>query len=302
MKKFQTSVSYDALSFKINRENFERETGNRQPFQQKNQNSEFREYAICPSCLNPIQIIGLAHEIKSEPYGKHTGKSIKGFPDFDYRRYKFCPFADHKKHPNDDERLNTIDNGVVDLYNLLRSQFDRVVYVVSSTFGIRGTDQFWRGALKQFLNNKMYCYPWLTTSNLPYLFAYRGLHQQDLWGQQFRKNSAIYNALKAHPNVCFIPGNDTNFERLDRKNSFLRLQLRFSLFKQHVDSDHNLKATMTVFVDDLDTGKVVFNQVITFDEDFFERLIYKSGNDTKRQTWLLEIAKEMMPDIKPDKE
>lgn len=77
---------------------------------------------------------------------------------------------------------------------------------------------------------------------------------------------------------------------------------KFQTSVSYVDSDHNLKETMTVFVDDLDTGKVVFNQVITFDEDFFERLIYKSGNDTKRQTWLLEIAKEMMPDIKPDKE
>ena len=61
MKKFKVTNSYSAPDFDINRENFECETGNKQPFQQKNQQGKFREYAICPPCLNSIQIIGLAH-------------------------------------------------------------------------------------------------------------------------------------------------------------------------------------------------------------------------------------------------
>ena len=302
MKKFRVTNSYSAPDFDINRENFECETGNKQPFQQKNQQGKFREYAICPPCLNSIQIIGLAHGSKCEPYGKHTGKTIKGFPDFNYRKYQFCPYADHRKHPNDDERLNIIDNDVVDLYNLLRDQFDRVVYVVSTTLGIRGSDAFWKNALRQFLENEMYCFPWLTTSNLPYLFAYKGLHQQNLLGQKFKINSPLYNVLNTHPNVSFASSNDVNYGRLENKDHFLSLQMRFSQFKQCIDENDRLRQTMQVNIDDLKTNNVLYTQLITFDENFFERLIFKSSNSNKRQMKLLEIAKEMMPDIKPDNE
>lgn len=55
-------------------------------------------------------------------------------------------------------------------------------------------------------------------------------------------------------------------------------------------------------IDDLEADKVLYTQLITFDENFFERLIFKSSNSNKRQVKLIEIAKEMMPDIKPDNE
>ena len=41
MKKFKVTNSYSAPDFDINRENFECESGNKHPFQQKNQQGKF---------------------------------------------------------------------------------------------------------------------------------------------------------------------------------------------------------------------------------------------------------------------
>ena len=82
----------------------------------------------------------------------------------------------------------------------------------------------------------------------------------------------------------------------------LPLAMMFSQFKQCIDENDRLRQTMQVNIDDLKTNNVLYTQLITFDENFFERLIFKSSNSNKRQMKLLEIAKEMMQDIKPDNE
>ncbi len=56
-----------------------------EPFEQIKDTGRASQYAICPSCLNPIQIIGLVQEIKSKPYGRHSGKNINGFPAWNER-------------------------------------------------------------------------------------------------------------------------------------------------------------------------------------------------------------------------
>lgn len=58
-----------------------------------NHNRTISQYGICPSCLNPVQLIGIAKQIKVIPYGKHTGKDILGFPKWNYIKYEYCPYA-----------------------------------------------------------------------------------------------------------------------------------------------------------------------------------------------------------------
>ena len=77
MKHFKVKASRYAERYEITRENFERVTGCKEPFEQIKDTGRASQYAICPSCLNPIQIIGLVQEIKSKPYGRHSGKNIK---------------------------------------------------------------------------------------------------------------------------------------------------------------------------------------------------------------------------------
>lgn len=301
MKYFKIQPSRIADRYEISEDVFERVTEGKQPFEQKNSSGGLSQYGICPSCLNPIQLIGMYKKSDYVPYGRHTGKNIDGLPEWNQSKYIFCPYASHKRAlPNDDERIK-IDDSVIELYDLLKKQFDRVVYVISSELQMYGFKSFWTRALQQFLKNKTYCYPWLTEANLPYIFAYRGLHQQDIWGQKFLVNSELYNALKTHPNVRFIESKErteNNYSKkymvLDKRKGFLNLQFRFTKHTQIADQGKMLREAMILYVDDVATGEVIYKKKIEFSELYFTNLIRKQGNESKRQQWLLDISEELM--------
>lgn len=265
-------------------------------------NSVFSQYGICPSCLNPIQLIGLMHKIKVSPYGKHTGKNINGLPDWNYHKYEYCPFAakSDRREPSDKFEVLEITDDIIELYNLLKTQFDRIVYIASKELGMKFTDNFLRTALKQYLNDRMYCYPWLTESNLPYMFIYRGMHQQNILGQRFLKGSPLYNALKSHDNVSFARlalSQNSNYMILTKKNKFLKLQLRFSHHTQKAIEGETLKETMKIYIDDMVSGNVLYQSKIQFSETYFINMINKKENADKRQQRILDIANELMPDL-----
>ena len=290
MKHFKVKASRYAERYEITRENFERVTGCKEPFEQ---------YAICPSCLNPIQIIGLVQEIKSKPYGRHSGKNINGFPAWNERKYEYCPYADRNKRrqPNEDELLREITDSVIELYNLLREQFDRVVYVISKELGIRCSTMFWRKVLNQFLVNEVYFYPWLTESNLPYIFALKGMQHQNILGQKFLIGTQLYNAIEAHNNVSFeVDEKNPEYARLKNAGTYLNLQVRFYGHRQKAVEGEELSESMFFCVDDMDSDEEIYRTRLTFNETYFPNLIKDSKNEN-RQLWLLDIAKDMMKGI-----
>lgn len=297
MKYFKVEAKRTAQRFEISSKIFEKETGRKYPFEQINKSKTISDYAICPSCLNPIQLIGLDISNKN-PYGRHTGKPIKGLPDWKYNKYRFCPYADKSIHqpPTDEYDNLEIDDGIIELYNLLRSQFDRVVYLISNELEIRCNKKFWKETLNQFLVNRVYCYPWLTEANLPYIFAYRGMQHSNVWGQKIKVGSELYSALERYPNVCFDMS-DGAYQKVCNKNNFLDLHFRFTQHKQNAPDGRKLVETMLFCVDDFSNNNTLFEKEITFSETYFINLINKSDNNDKRQQWLLDVANELMPDL-----
>ena len=164
MKYFKTEQLRTALRYEITSDNFNKKTERKYPFEQKDQYGKLVQYGICPSCLNPIQLIGIFHKIKVNPYGKHTGKNIKGLAQWNQERYEYCPFAirNDRKKLNDESRLEDLDDNIIELYDLLKSQFDHIIFILEKELEIQCSESFWRKALNQYLLNKAYCYPWLT--------------------------------------------------------------------------------------------------------------------------------------------
>ena len=296
MKYFKVVPKRNAPRYEITKDTFETVTENKPPFEQKNQNGGFSRYGICPSCLNSIQLIGLYKSSESPKYGRHTGKDVDGLPKWNYDKYKYCPYATNKpSSPNNDEQVE-IDDSVIELYNLLKSQFDRVIYVISDELKMRFTANFCKKALQQFLADKAYCYPWLTEVNLPYIFAYRGMQQQDIWGQKILLGSDLYDALKSHNNVKFEEASG-EYKLLNKRCGYLKLQLRFTKHKQIAVEGDALRETMMLYIDDMLSNKVVFEKKIEFDETIFTNLILKKSNDNKRQQWLLDISDSLMTQL-----
>lgn len=299
MKYFKSRAARTAPRYEVTEDNFTAATERKYPYEQVNNQRKIQQYGICPSCLNPVQLIGILHEIIPTPYGKHTGKSIPDLAQWNQRKYEYCPYAskNERREPDDEERLPEIDESIIELYDLLRSQFDRIVYILAKELGIQCASNFWRTALNQYLVNRAYCYPWLSEANLPYIFAYFGIRHQRLYKQRILVNSPLYEALAAFPDADFVKSDNisSKYEQLINKDGrFLNLYFRFTDHKQTASNGQTLRESMLFCVDDRNTGTTVYRQKIEFEESYFMNIVHKKENENKRQQWLLDIAADIM--------
>ena len=308
MKEFKSRATRTGERYQINKSNFEEQTKNRYPYEQKSDISgHSSQYAYCPSCLNSIQLIGLYKKDAKRIYGKHTGTSIEGFDEFIYDKYVLCPYAapDVRVSPTEEYDDIVIDEHVIELYDLLKSQFDRVVAIISKELGIRAGSQFWRNALRVFVNDAVFCYPWLTEANLPYIFAFRCLQHNNIYGLKFKVGSDLYNCLCKDNKVRFDILNENENEALEyaifRNNgTYINYIMRFTQHKQIATEGECLKESLLFCLDDMQTGRTLYERKIIFDENVFMNYVKKSG-ENHRQMWLLEIANEIMQPLElPD--
>lgn len=298
MKYFKVKASRMADKYEVNKNNFESYTENKPPFEQVGNDGEARQYGICPSCLNPVRLIGIYKDIKRNPYAKHTGEDVNNLPKWNLYKYQHCPFAktNDKRPINIDER-GAITDDTVELYNILRMQFDRVVYIITKSFGVKGSLSFWENALKKFRESEGYCYPWLTESNLPYIFAFFGLQQQKLYNQEIAVDSDIYNTLRIYPPVLF-EGSGKFHKLVNKEKQYVDLRFRFTEHKQCAKDGEELKESIKFCIDDWNNNnKTIFEKTIDFDETYFSNLIRKVGNEDKRNRRLIDLANEHLPPI-----
>lgn len=308
MKYFKIVASRSAKRYRIDVQTFKSITDNRYPYV-KSDGSTIRRYGICPSCLNPIQLIGIARQTEIKPYGKHAGKGIKDLAEWDIIKYRYCPYAikNYRKHPEKNTRLPVITEEVRDLYELLKTQFDRVIYVVSKELNIRCSFLFWRKALQQYLLSKMYCYPWLTETNLPYLFAYEGITQKNIYGQSVLVNSDIFHALSKYEHIRFKPTADNRYVSVISDGTYVKLVFRLTDHRQDIDENGELIESMRFCIDDIGTisvsdtagvvCKTLYDKKIIFKESYFMNIIHKYGAYRNRRQDYLNLAAQMMPPL-----
>ena len=298
MKYFKKEATRSSERYIITAENFEKVTDHKSPYEIRNTDGSISQYGVCPSCLNPIQIIGLVKKSKNSPYGRHAGKTIRGIASWNQLKYEYCPYADkrYRRRINEDELLPEITEDVIELYDLLKNNFDRVVYVIEKALNIRCTSSFWTKVLEQYLINEAYCYPWLTEANLPYIFAYRGMTHNNLYGQQVKVNSPIYNKLQKHNNVRFEKSQNgkEDYRIIFNKDRYLNLEFRFTEHRQNALDGKTLIETMRFCIDDLTSGETIVNELIEFDETYFMNIVNNSSNERCRNQKLLNIAQKIM--------
>ena len=198
-----------------------------------------------------------------------------------------------------------ITDEVIEIYNLLKEQFDRVVYVIKKELMIDCSPAFWKAALQQFIDSGGYCYPWLTETNLPYIFAYIGMQHSILLGQKFIVDTDLYDALAEQDDTNFVCIEDKNGNKLENSKyrrlshkGYMKYHFRFTAHKHKATEGAMLKETMDFCIDDMRTNTEIYKRCISFDENYFMNIVNKTENENNRQKWLLNIANELMPPIK----
>ena len=299
MKYFKVKKSRIAPSYEINEENFENMTLHQYPFEQGGKH--ISQYAICPSCLNPIQIIGLIRKTKMAPYGKHTEKDIDDLANRNQVKYVFCPYADskHRRKMDDNELLPDITEDIVELYNLLKENFDKVVYFISKELNIKCSAAFWEKVLDDFLYNRAYCYAWLTENNLPYVLVYSGMRHKNVYNQSFKVDSEVFEELNQNPDIKFEDSSyGKEYKRLSSNGKYLALEFRLCGHYQNGIEGKELYESMHFCIDDIkdkNNVKVCLEKEIVFDQHHFMNLV---RYNSYRNQQLLDIATKLMPPLK----
>lgn len=70
-----------------------------------------RNFAVCPACDNPIQILGLYKKLANtdKPYGKHYNHSIT-IATHNETTYRLCPYAGHYYNVTRESRKKKLQN------------------------------------------------------------------------------------------------------------------------------------------------------------------------------------------------
>ena len=190
------------------------------------------------------------------------------------------------------------DQKTVDYYDLLRKQFDIVVYIIQEAFHIRCTNAFWKEVLQTYLINRVFCDTGVTEYSLPYTFALRALQQHSCLGQQFEVNSEVFQAISKYPCVAWADVPDEGYKMLQCNENDLQLVFRSYNYQRKVVDGKNIIESLNFCIDDNNSLKNIYEKKIEFDETYFTNILNSEKAHKIRNQDLLDIAEELMPPLK----
>lgn len=303
MHKFKLKTGIGNV-YTIEKFKFEEITKQKPPYYTYNEKNEKVQYAVCPACDNPIQICGLYKKLKNtnRPFGKHYCGSIYGLAEYNEQAYDNCPYSNKNRHtPTATDKKTKLTDFEKNIYNIMKEQFDRVIYILSNCLEIKISNASAKSMLKTYIDGEGWMYPWSTLYNIPWVFGHL-TWSKNLYGQAILYGSDLHSALQTK---C----NDVKFEHciFDKKydkllstpNSYLDISYCLINHQRKIIDD-DLKETME-FVVTQNTNKsdekIVFIKTIPIDEMYFLNLINLSPQKSKRNQKLFDIAVELMPPL-----
>ena len=295
MKKFKI---YTGLSTpcEINVENFEQLTRKRKPYHEVGKDGIPRDFGVCPACNNPIQLIGLYKKLENtdHPYGKHYNRSLS-FAPYNEAAYHFCPYSSNSREVKKESRKKELTDYERNIYNAVREYFDLAVYIIQQDTGIYIGERMARRILEDYISEEGHMYYWATLYNIPWMLLYF-LRPRPCYGLEVRTGSPLEVFLSSRKDVRLTQGRHKEYVKVDKVNKFLNLKFVSILHKRQVIEDE-VKETLhfNVFLDNnIFPLKELFGTDMVINEFRFPALVQKVKY---RQQWLIDLAKEIMPEI-----
>ncbi len=278
-------------SYMINLEFFEEKTRKRYPYYQENERKEIEQFAICPECHNPVQLIGLYKKLANtdKPYGKHYQKPVSGIGIYSRENYEFCPYAAKRKAYSKDSRKTRLDELALGIVSRMVNYFDKVIYVLQKEIGIYISETLASQMLRDFFGSKAYLYNGATLRNLPLVLAYFSLNV-NLIGRRVFSDELIQKI------------NSSSSLYIDEKRQIRarRYTTVGFYFTHHTVSliDHHLSESLLFVISegDINHPQELYKQKLIFDNHYVENLLNYNADHLsefakKRNATLLQIAK-----------
>ncbi|WP_281687534.1 hypothetical protein [Pseudomonas citronellolis] len=287
----------------IDKDAFEAETRCRKPWYRPGSTERDSQFAVCPACDDPIQLIGL-YELPAnitKPFGKHVGKSVPGLAISDPEARQNCPYF-NPKAPSKTARKKHFDGVPAKIIQLLIEQFDRVVYVLEKQTGIELSKKALRGMLERYKGERGFMYAGATLRNVPWIFAYMS-DATDLFMQRVDQNSTLKQAINEGVEGAQVGSEGRVGKRVfpsGQTPPFFDLKVSFIHHRIRKDSDDGgvfETMTLVVSVEEKRQLRDIHKQDIVFEYGQFERLIQLPEGKGRRRMDLVELAREVLGDL-----
>lgn len=295
MKKFKISTGI-STPYEINVENYEKLTRKRSPYHKVGKDGVPRDFGVCPACDNPIQLIGLYKKLENtdHPYGKHYNHSLP-FAPYNDAAYRFCPYSSNSRKVLKESRKKEMSDYERSVYHAVRDYFDLAVYIIQQDTGIYIGERMARRILEDYVLEEGHMYYWATLYNIPWMLLYF-LRPRPCYGLEVRIGSPLEAFLSDRKDVRLTQGSHKGYVKVDKAEHFLNLSFVSILHDRKVVADE-VKETLhfNVFLnDDNFPSKELFGVDLEINEFRFPALV---SHAKYRQQWLINLAKEIMPEI-----
>jgi hypothetical protein len=244
----------------------------------------YTEYAVCPACDNPIQIIGLMEQPgDGSLYARHVPKSILGLAAYRQESYDDCPLAVKNRTQVEKSAKKCASDGIGQkILGMLRDHFDRVILVLQKSIGIVISKNLAENMLADYLAEDGHLYKYASLLNVPWMLAYmatsKSLVGRIILDEEMRK------AILAKVPLAAFSG-----EQLTRKGKgFLQVNMYFSRHTmQPRGNTVEESMRMVITVPGREPPEVVYEKRVTFDyEDFQKYLEIPKGKGFRKREFL----------------
>lgn len=279
-------------SISINEKNFTEKTKKQKPYYIRKEKNKIRCHAVCPLCDNPIQIIGLykkEEESKVRPYGRHYKGNIYGLARYDQISYENCPYSD-PNHPNGNVRRPPADPTAQALYQIMRDEFDKMIYVLGKSLGMHIAIGFADKLLRSWKANEGWRYYESTYANLPYMLLYAE-PAYSMFGRILPKDGEIHQELLCSGKNFVFEENRKDYVKIKQKEgkfldaTFLLEDHQYVQYGEHLTETYQMKI--------IEGNDTIYEKTIEVEENSLKKLSV-NWRDTKRNHKLRELAQNVL--------
>ncbi len=284
---------------RITVENFEADTRRAAPWYQVGDDGKEAQYAVCPACDNPVQVIGLYRlpaNVKP-PFGRHVSRGVDGLAQDRPEDRACCPYF--KPRPLDKAaRRQRVDGLPRKILALLIRNFDLVARVVQQDAGVRFSNTQIRKMLLQYRAEQGYLYTGATLMNVPWVFAYMA-DAQPLF-KQWVHDPNLAGAIRREVPAATLEADGRVVSSVDAggRKQFVGLSMCFIHHRRRRDGKthaHSESMLMLVSVRERDGFRDIFGKDIEFDHDRFRNLI--RDRESAPDDRLIALADEVLGPI-----
>lgn len=240
-----------------------------------------------------------AHQFSLGLYTVLNKGSIPKLAEYSEDDYLDCPYSNpmwqktgQYRRPNSQIALRTLA--------LLKSQFDRVIYLLSKDIEVKISLDVAKRMLKVYMANEGWRYRTATLYNLPWNFG-EVEKALPLFGKKIAVEGGLYYAIQAQCPYAALEADDSGKWAKVKSANGQYVNLHYVLYK-HVferasneDDSFSERITFWVYEGQPPEHTTIYEKKIPIAIDYFQNLIALPPERSRRNERLLEIAQEIIP-------